>query len=108
MTHHENKSVGDLNDHIHLKLALSDVVLESSPNQKHCLRLTAVLTAASVAVLWINKQTVGTKVTIGFGKKTSMIPPFIVTILLEVSPFPPTYSFQTVPVMKWKLTIVFE
>lgn len=55
MTHHENKSAGDLNYHIHLNRALSNVVLESSPNQQHRLRLTAVLTAASVTVLWINK-----------------------------------------------------
>lgn len=37
-----------------------------------------------------------------------MIPPFIFNILLEVSPFPPTYSFQSVPMMKWKLAIVLN
>lgn len=44
-----------LNYHIHLKRALSDVVLDSGPNQQHCLWLTALLTTASVTVLWINK-----------------------------------------------------
>lgn len=55
MTHHENKSARGLNYHIHLYRALSDVVLDSSPNQQHCLWLTALLTTASVTVLWINK-----------------------------------------------------
>lgn len=34
MTHHENKSAGGLNYHIHLSSALSDVVLERSPDQQ--------------------------------------------------------------------------
>lgn len=33
MTHHENKSAGGLNYHIHLSSAFSDVVLEKDPNQ---------------------------------------------------------------------------
>lgn len=55
MTHHENKSAGGLNYHIHLIRALSNVVLEWNPNQRHCLRPTALLTTGSVTVLWINK-----------------------------------------------------
>lgn len=55
MTHHENKSAGGLNYHIHLNRALSDVVLERNPNQQHRLRLTALLTTMSVTAPWINK-----------------------------------------------------
>lgn len=55
MTHHENKSAGGLNYHVHLNRALSDVVLERNPNQRHCLRLTALQTTMSVTALWINK-----------------------------------------------------
>lgn len=55
MTHHENKSAGGLNYHIHLTRALSDVVLERSPNQRHCLRLTALLTTTSVTALSLEK-----------------------------------------------------
>lgn len=55
MTHHENKSAGGLNYHIHLNRALSSVVLEKDPNQQHSLWLTALLTTMSVTALWINK-----------------------------------------------------
>ena len=55
MTHHENKSARGLNYHIHLNRALSVVVLERSPNQRHCLWLTALLTTVSVTVPRINK-----------------------------------------------------
>lgn len=44
MTHHENKSAGGLNYHIHLNRALLDVVLETNPNQQLCLWLTGLLT----------------------------------------------------------------
>lgn len=55
MTHHENKSAGGLNYHVHLSRALSDVVLERDPNQQLCLRLTTLLTTMSVTAVWINK-----------------------------------------------------
>lgn len=47
MTHHENKSAGGLNYHIHLNRALLDVVLETNPNQQLCLWLTGLLTTMS-------------------------------------------------------------